>query len=242
VKDPSRPPSARRASVSDDWRAWLPDEKARVFDNQVKELESSYTMLSVSLNEAMELRQEGRLAKSLQAVGMTAGLCRLLTAPLASILHALSEHAKHYGTIPNAAPLDPANFRGKRGQRSARISNLLNHVLLSQRLQFLQKVSTLKELVEDLATNYRQAAGDLADGLSLNPGARWEELDEDHYDLNTCLREATVLLKSFLIVLPGDQLGAFQTTVQEYLGAGEADVQVRQRVLRHRRMTAVAGQ
>src|SRR5436309_13695745 len=113
-------------------------------------------MFSVSLDEAIELRQLGHTGKSLQAVGITSGLCKLLTQTLAGLLRALSEHAKHYGTIPNATPLDPANFQGQMGQRSARMSSLLNHVLLSQRLMLLHKVSTLLDVVVDLGKCLRR--------------------------------------------------------------------------------------
>jgi hypothetical protein len=199
-------------------------------------------MLSVSLNEALELRQQGQPDKSFQAVGMTSGLCRLLTQTLAGLLRALSEHAKHYGTIPNAAPLDPANFQGLRVQRSARMSSLLNHVLFSHRLQFLHKISTLEEMVEDLDKDYRHAADDLADGLSLNPKKMWAELDSGHYDLNTCLREAIVVYKSFLIALPESQLGAFQDTVRQQSLPMQASIPSAQPEIRHRRMTAIAGE
>src|SRR5467141_3891515 len=212
VNDCVRPLSARGKSVKDDWRAWLPEAKALVFNQQVHELESSYVMLSVSLDEAIELEQMGQPGKSQQAVAITSGLCRLLTHTLGGLLRALSEHAKHYGTIPNAAPLDPANFQGQKGQRSARMSNLLNHVLLSQRVQFLHKVSTLVEMVEDLGKDFRRAADDLAEGLSVNPKEMWDDVDTDHYDLNTCLREAIVVFKSFLLALPENQLGTFQDT------------------------------
>ena len=241
VTDRNRP-AARGKCVRDDWRAWLPDEKAQVFHKQVRQLESSYAMLSVSLDEAIELWQLGDSGKSMQAVGITSGLCKLLTQTLAGLLRALSEHAKHYGTIPNAAPLDPANFQGQRGQRSARMSSLLNHVLLSQRLQFLHKVSTLEEMVEDLGKEFRLAADDLAEGTSLNPKKVWAEVDADHYDLNTCLREAIVVFKSFLIALPEGQLGAFQNAVREQSQLQEADVPSRQPAIRHRRMTAIAGE
>ena len=242
MKDCDRTPTRGR-SVQDDWRAWLPEPKAQVFDKHVQRLESSYVMLSVSLNEAMELRHLGRPDKSHQAVGITSGLCRLLTQALAGLLRALSEHAKHYGTVPNAAPLDPANFQGLRAQRSARMSSLLNHVLFSQRLQFLHKISTLEEMVEDLGKDYRHAADDLAEGMSVNPNKMWDEVDSDHYDLNTCMREAIVVFKSFLIALPESQLGAFQDTVllQQSLTL-EAGVASPQRVIRHRRMTAIAGE
>jgi hypothetical protein len=241
VNDCVRPLSARGKSVKDDWRAWLPEAKALVFNQQVHELESSYVMLSVSLDEAIELEQMGQPGKSQQAVAITSGLCRLLTQALGGLLRALSEHAKHYGTVPNAVPLDPANFQGQRGQRSARMSNLLNHVLLSHRLQFLHKVSTLQEMVEDLGKDFRHAADDLAEGSSVNAPKMWAEVDSDHYDLNTCLREAIVVFKSFLIVLPESQLGAFQNTVREQSQLQEASAPPLPRAISHRRMTAIAG-
>jgi hypothetical protein len=241
VKDYVRP-SARGKSVRDDWRAWLPDAKAQVFDKQVQRLESNYVMLSVSLNEALELRHQGEPGKSLQAVGMTSGLCRLLTETLSGLLRALSEHAKHYGTIPNAAPLDPANFQGLKVQRSARMSSLLNHVLFSQRLQFLHKISTLEEMVEDLGKDYRHAANDLADGVASHPEKMWDEVDTDHYDLNTCMREAIVVFKSFLIALPESQLGAFQNTVRQQSFPLESHLPADQHEMGHRRMTPIASE
>jgi len=232
--------SLRGNSVQDDWRAGLPREKAQVYNQHVHELESSYAMLSVSLNEAIELRQLGQPGKSQLAVGITSELCKLLTQTLVGLLHALSEHAKHYGTTPNAAPLDPANFQGQRGQRSARMSGLLNRVLFTHRLQFLHKVSTLEEMVDDLGKDFRSAADDLAEGTSLNPMEIWAEVDSDHYDLNTCLRESIVVFKSFLIAMPGGQLGAFQDTVR--LQSQDVGLPSSQRVIRRRRMTAIAGE
>src|SRR5467141_4048925 len=228
------PLSARGKSVKDDWRAWLPEEKAQVFHKQVHELESSYAMLSVSLDEAIELRQLGEPGKSLQAVGITSGLCKLLTQTLVGLLRALSEHAKHYGTIPNAAPLDPANFQGQKCQKSARLSSLLSHVLLSHRLQFLHKVNILVEMVDDLGEDYCLCAADLYDEVSLDPGKVWQLVDADHYDLNTCLREAIVLLKSFLLVLPADQLDAFQQPILEQSKPRQTEAHTRLQGIHHR--------
>jgi hypothetical protein len=242
VKDSSRSLSARGSTVQQDWRAWLPEEKAVVFRNQESALESLYNMFSVSLDEAIGLRHVGFRVKSLQALSMTSELCGLLTCSLAGMLRALREHAKHYGTIPNAAPLDPANYQRHKGQRSARLSSLLNRVLLSHRLQFLHKVNTLEEMVEDLYKDFRLAAGDLTDGVSVRPEQLWEEVDADHYDLNTCLREAIVLLKSFLVVLPVDQLVVFQKTVCEQSRVPVSNLPAPQQVIRHRRMPAIAGE
>lgn len=242
MKDSGRPPSARGSSVQQDWRAWLPEEKAQVFQKHQRDLDSLYYMFSVSLNESIELKHIGLLAKSRRAIAMASELSERLTHSLAGMLRALYDHAKHYGTMPNAVPINPSNYQGQRSQRSARMSGLLSRVLLSQRLQFLHKVSTLQEMVEDLGKAFRTAAGDLADGLSTDPECAWNEVDADHYDLNTCLREAIVLYKSFLVVLPVAQLGAFEHAVGERCKVTAGSLAARQALVRHRRMAAIAGQ
>jgi hypothetical protein len=229
-------------SVKDDWCAWLPQEKAEVFDAHVKQLESIYMMFSVALNEAIEFRQAGMLSKSYQAVYMTPSLAGRLSTYLSALLHSLGGHAKHYGTIPNADPLDVANFQGSKEQRTARMSGLLSRVLLTQRSQFLHKIGTLEEMVGDLSKDFRFAAENLSSGMSTNPQADWRVVDSAHYDLNTCLREAIVLLKSFLLVLPKDQLGTFQKSVCAQAHGSDALTHSGERLIRHRRMAAVGGQ
>jgi hypothetical protein len=229
-------------SVQDDWRAWLPEDKAQVFFAYVEHLESVYTMFSVALNEALELRRIGSIGKSYQAVYVTPGLCARLAVRLSALLRALADHAKHYGTVPNAAPLDPANFRGTKEQRTARMSDLLSRVLLTQRSQFLHKIGTLEEMVADLRKDFRHAAEDLGSGASSQPTADWQAVDTTHYDLNTCLREGIVLLKSFLLVLPEDQLGTFQKAVRAHMQAPDPGTLSRPRFLRRRRMVSIEGQ
>lgn len=238
MKDHSRPPLSRGRCVQQDWRACLPEEKAHVFQEHERHLESLYNMFSVSLNEAIELKLAGFRAKAMCAISMSAQLCERLSRPLAGTLRALHDHAKHYGTVPNAAPLDAENYQGLRGQRAARMSGLLDRVLFSHRLQFLHKVSTLQEMVEDLGRDFRNAADDLAGGLCTDPEHGWYEMGAGHYDLNTCLRETIVLFKSFLVVLPAGQLGDFEKTVynQSHFSSEELFAP------HHRRLSALAGQ
>jgi hypothetical protein len=229
-------------SVQDDWCAWLPQDKAQVFDFHVRQLESVYMMFSIALNEAMEFRQTAMLPQSYQAVCVTPGLAIRLSGQLGALLRGLGGHAKHYGTIPNAAPLDAANFHGPKQQRTARMSDLLSRVLLTQRSQFLHKINTLEEMVGDLSKDFRFAAENLSSGASGHPEADWQVVDAAHYDLNTCLREAIVLLKSFLLVLPSDQLATFQKTVRAQAQAAEPSAQSDDRLIRHRRMASIGGE
>jgi hypothetical protein len=232
----------RLHSVQDDWCAWLPHDKAQAFNAYAYELETLYIMFSIALNEALELRQTGMLAKSCRAASMTPELCNRLAVSLEALLRSLGDHAKHYGTIPNAVSLDPSNFQGPKEQRTARMSDLLSRVLFTQRSQFLHKVGTLAEMTEDIDKDFGLAVENLASGTSSYPEDDWRVVDAAHYDLNTCLREVIVLLKSFLIVLPHDQLPAFQRTVSSQMLAPQPPTPSSVRLIRTGRMASVEGE
>jgi hypothetical protein len=244
LRAPDNRLSGRGSSVKDDWRARLSEEKSNAFLTYVHELESTYGMLSVSLDEALALQRRGQVAKSFQAVNVTPQLCSRLTTALASLIRVLGEHAKHYGTVPNAAPLDPENFQSARGQRSARISGLLSKVLLSQRTQFLHKLGTLQEMVEELGNEFCSSAAELGQGITGDSDMLWAIVDAAHYDLNTCLRETIVLLKSFLRALPDDQLPSFEQAVSGSWNGKrpQSGTATRPPVLRHRRMAHITGE
>ncbi|GAC1622323.1 MAG: hypothetical protein PVS2B2_09700 [Candidatus Acidiferrum sp.] len=239
---PTRPSRLRPASVSDDWHAELPDSQLEVYNFYVPKLEAAYAMLSVALDEALGLHQSRRDQKAYQAVGVTSDLCALLTVPLEDLLRSMLIHVRHSGVVPNAVPLNSENFRGSRGQRTALMSALFSRVLLTQRSQFLHKLSALQELIDDLAKDFAAAAEELSNGAPFEPQKNWDCLDATHFDLNTCFRESIVLFKSFLLALPEGQIKDFHNSVQLQSGSHEPPQGSRQRSLRHRRMTAIAGQ
>lgn len=227
----------RNSSVQEDWSSWLPPAKAETFSSCVRQLEVSYGMFSVSLNEALELRRTGKLSQSCRAIFATPALCVRVARPVEGLLHTLGEHARHFGIIPNTAPLDSSTFRGTREQRTARINELLTYVLLTQRSQFLHKIDTLEEMVLNIRKGFSEAAFDLGSGASAEPSSDWRALDDAHFDLNTCLREAIVLLKSFIVVLPDDQVAAFQSSINAQTLAPH-DVEP----TRRRRMVLIEGE
>jgi len=208
---------SRQSSVQEDWGTWLPPAKAATFDSCVRQLETFYRMFSVSLNEALELRRIGKSGQSCRAIFVIPALCSRLAQPLEGLLYTLGQHAKHFGVVPNIAPLHAANFRGLQEQHTARMSDLLSFVLLTQRSQFLHKIDTLEEMVFGIRRHFHEVASDLGSGVSAAPSTDWRAADDAHFDLNTCLREAIVLLKSFLVVLPDEQLSVFQKSVNTRL-------------------------
>jgi len=120
---------------------------------------------------------------------------------------------------------------------------LLSRVLLSQRTQFLYKLGNLQEMVEDLGKDFCASAQELGEGLSTDPAISWKIVDAAHYDLNTCLRETIILLKSFLRALPEDQVAGFEKSVAESWAAATSETSSDSAtLLRHRRMAHIAGE
>ena len=200
----------RRESVRVDWRACLPSEKGSLFGESVAELESLYAMLSITLDEALGLCARGRQTLGCDEAEICADLFDRLAERLRASLGALEEHGRHFGTSPQVAPLETEFFHSPTAQRIARNNSLLSKVLFSQRSSFFHKLRSLAEIVEDVQVEFREYAEEIADGSASRPGTNWEALDVLHYDLNTCLRETTVLLKSFLCALPSREVQPFR--------------------------------
>jgi hypothetical protein len=97
--------------------------------------------------------------------------------------------------------------------------------------------------VEDLNEDFYAAASEIAGGEPSNSDAEWQAMDAAHYDLNTCLREAIVLLKSFLMALPNDQLDSFQANVCTQMGVPRPKkLTLSQKFIRHRRLAQIGGE
>jgi hypothetical protein len=232
----------RTGSVSQDWRSPLSAEKSRTYLDTLRGLETAYAMFSVNLDEAIGLRRHGRFGKAHQALSVAPALCKRLADPLRSLLRAMLVHAKHFRVVPNLSPLDPENFQQAKSRRAASFNGICSRIFLSQRSQFLHKISTILDLVENLSEAFSDAAEELNDVSCVQPERGWDTLDSSHYDLNTCLRETIVLLKCFLLALPEGQLAEFNATLHSVPIPSSSPLLTPRRHLAHRRMTLLKGQ
>jgi hypothetical protein len=165
-------------------------------------------MMSVSLDEAIARRARGELVRANQLVSISSELMRRLTFALMGACKVLADRGKLLSNLPIVKPLITGFFRGDTAQSAASWNSLLHNVLLGDRSRFFHKLRILSNTVEQLGREFEQMAEDISAGTCVEPGASWKQLDSLHYDLNTCLRESEVILKSFLHSLPTDQLAA----------------------------------
>jgi hypothetical protein len=196
--------------VRDDWFAWIPNEMDQLFDATRHELETSNFILSISLDEALSLCKGGQFDSARDRVTVIAGLFDRLAVRVGLVINAIRDHGVHFGTLPNVKPLSPSNFRGATGQRVALMNNLLARVLFRERTRFFHKLHSLGEIVHDLQIEARALLVEIAEGISEFPDQTFQLLEVLGYDLNTCMGETTILLKSFFCALPAEELEPFR--------------------------------
>jgi hypothetical protein len=226
----SRGSKSLSRSVSGDWIASLPREKINLFNAVVRRWESTYAMMSIALDEALSLRARGEMVCARQQMEIASELLARLGATLVGACDAMTTSGRHFSHLPPVHPLDSDFFRGGTARGAASWNGLLHTVLFSDRSRFFHKLRILSDTLENLVREFRENCRDIAESTFVEPGTRWQAADFLHYDVSTCLREAEVVLKSFLRDLPSDHLGAFSAQLD--VPAPTARFKIRPRLTR----------
>ncbi|MFZ0641063.1 MAG: hypothetical protein WA020_00635 [Candidatus Acidiferrales bacterium] len=198
-----------RTSVKEDWYTRLPAEKNHVFESIVREWEDAYAVFSVPLDDAMALHAEGKLMHARQCVEVAATVVTDLTGPLAASCRTLAKWGRQLAAPPAVAALNPSFYRSEPAQQNAQWNQLMHRILFGSRSRFLHKLRVLEMSVSALGDEFHREAEELSAGVRIRPDSSWLKLDELHYDVNTCLRETVVVLKSFVLALPPKNLALF---------------------------------
>lgn len=222
-----------RHSVREDWCARLPEDKSRVFDAIVHGWEEAYAVFSVPLDDAMALRADGKLTRARQCVEIASNFVTDLTAPLSCSCRAMDRWGRQFAMPPAVTSFDPSFYRSEFARQNAQWNHLMHMVLFGSRARFHHKLHVLGTNTITLGEEFRRQADELFHTLNLRPESCWPRLDELHYDLNTCLREAIVILKSFLLTLPPRNLSLFHQELDDSAAAALCSEAARQATHAH---------
>jgi hypothetical protein len=181
-----------------------------LFDAARSELESSNSILNITLDEALSLCKGGKFDPAKERAIIFAGLFDRLAVRVRYVAGAIRDHGTHFGTLPNVAPLSPSNFRGATAQRVSLMNNVLAKVVFRERTRFFHKLDSLDEIVDQLQKETHAIVSELSEGDSEFSDRAWQQLEVLGYDLNTCMGETTVILKSFFCALPPEELETFR--------------------------------
>jgi hypothetical protein len=182
----------------------------QLFDATRSELETFNSILNITLDEALSLCKEGQFNSAKDRATIFASLFDRLAVRVNHVIRVIRDHGVHFGTLPNVRPLSPSNFRGATAHRVSLMDNLLAKVVFRQRTRFFHKLYALGEIVEELQKEVGAIVAEISEGVTRFPEQAWQRLEVLGYDLNTCMGETTVVLKSFFCVLPPEELGTFR--------------------------------
>jgi hypothetical protein len=200
----------RTRTVREDWVAWIPNEMDQLFDATRNELESSNSILNITLDEALSLCKGGQFDSAKDRAEIFAGLFDRLAVLVSDVLGAIKDHGTHFGTLPNVTPLSSANFRGSAGQKISMMNNVLAKVVFRERTRFFHKLDSIDEIVKELQREVSGIVSRMTEHGSTFSDKAWQALEVLGYDLNTCTGETTVILKSFFCALPSEELETFR--------------------------------
>jgi len=209
----------RSRSVHEDWFAWIPNEMDQLFDATRSELETSDFILSISLDEALALCKGGQFDSAKERASVIVGLFDRLAVRVGHVIRTIKDHGAHFGTLPNVKSLSPSNFRGASAQRVSLMNSLLAKVVFRERTRFFHKLYSLGEIIEDSQREAHAIVSGISEGASQFPDRAWQQLEVLGYDLNTCMGETTVILKSFFCALPPEELETFREKLVKLIPA-----------------------
>ncbi len=92
------------------------------------------------------------------------------------------------------------------------MNSLLAKVLFRERTRFFHKLECPRRNHRGTCRRKPDAVivRDVSEAMSRSRQRAWRELEVLGYDLNTCMGETTVVLKSFFCALPAEELEAFR--------------------------------
>ncbi len=191
-------------TVLQDWIGALPPRQMQTFATLRQRWNSAYAMGSVALEGAFELRVNGNDRCAAQQATIAGELLERLADDLIQGCKIMEDEARHFADIPAVEPLDPSNFRTPSILWAVSVSRILHQVAFGARNRFFHKVRTLERTVEALDNEFSRTLEVVVERERSSTGDVWDALERLHDDLNTCLRESEVVLKSFLRALSPD--------------------------------------
>jgi hypothetical protein len=197
-------------AVQQDWIAWIPCQSLELFEQVREELDGSCVALAVILNEALDDQSRASSNIDPEMALLFAGLFERLADRLASVLDALEQHGRAHGTRANATPLRASDFRSAHARLTAYMDQWRQFWPATGYAMFHAKIESMHRIVSTLRQQAQQEVSAITGGQARNTQAHWRRLEPLQDDLNTCLQETTIVLKSFFCAIPASEVPLFR--------------------------------
>jgi hypothetical protein len=178
------------------------------------EIETRTTILGVSLNDAIEERDNGNNEMAWRLARLAACEWERLAGLLTILLNSLNEHLPEIQMAFPVRRVASSHFKSRTMSDYVRMHELLGQFVFRPRLRFQLQLRVLRRAVETLTSEFQRECHlgeQSAEESSLD---YWRRLDIFFHDFDLITKETLLALRAFLVCLPDTSVGAFGMEVQ----------------------------
>jgi hypothetical protein len=204
--------------VSRGW-VYMNPEREAVYQSIALEIETQASILGVSLNDAIEERDQGKQEIAWRLVGLADCEWERLARLANGLLSALGKYMPATRILVPVRNIAAYHFKSPAMVDFARKHEVLDQFVLHYKLRFQLHIRVLRRAVETLTTEFAQTyRGVLRTGN--NPHGVWNYLDLCFHDFDLITKEVLLAFRTFLTCLPDDELQPLATDLNALIVRG----------------------
>ncbi len=203
--------------------AWLEErlsrEQAALFTPFSTEVETQATIISVSLNDAIDECNAGHDQAAWRLVQISAGEWRRVAAILTGLLELLQRNLPRADSMIAYRGMVVRRFKSPAMAEYLRMYHFLEMVVFRSHMRFRLQVRTLKGALAALTREFTRAY-QYGDQTGDRLPELWHRLDIFTHDFDLLTKEALMATRAMLASLPPEDLPQFAAAMKACLAAG----------------------
>ncbi len=197
----------------------LTADRESVYQTVALELETQASILGISLNDAIEQRDLGKLEIAWRLVGLTDCEWDRLAQIVIGLLNALAKYMPVARAVLPVRNIASHHFRSPPMLEYTRMHEVLDQLVFRYKLRFHLHIRVLRRAVETLTAEFgRTYRGGARAGYSSN--GMWNHLDLCFHDFDLITKETLLAFRAFLACLPDEELQQFATDLNALVAQG----------------------
>ena len=176
-----------------------------VYDGFVPEIEARIAMLGISLNDAFEERNGGRIDIAWRMVRLSASEWYGVEMIITGLLNTLARHLPKAQYMVTPRNIHAHRFLSKSMVDYVRFHELLEQFVFGSRRRYQLQLRLLSRAIAIVTEEFQSTYRD-AQRLGDTSKEAWTEIDLDFHDFDLIAKEAVLAFRALLTCLPPDVL------------------------------------
>jgi len=183
----------------------LGSERRAVYDGFAPEIEARIAMLGISLNDAFEERDAGRLDMAWRMVRLSASEWDGMEKIVAGLLNTLTKHLSNAQVVVTSRSILAHRFKSRTMVDYVRMHELVDQLVFSSRRRYQLQLRLLRRAAEIVTGEFRYTYRH-AEKTGDKSAEVWRQIDLSFHDFDLIAKEAVLAFRALLACLPPSAL------------------------------------